>query len=197
MSYFINRPEARLKLMEIASELKNGIGKEMSLDALNTLISSTLDGLTELYKRLGTKIYCKPTTHFMRFFLRRTHFNKEKGHSNDENMTLYFMRLKDFEQRRQEILALCNTGKSVELLNLINEINESNNNSKIILRNRGDKIYYIRYSEDYFIEGLENSNLVGKISFKDYGRNRKKIDDYVEASDLKGILGLPFVISKV
>lgn len=197
MSYFISRPEARLKLIEIANILRNGIEKEMSLEALNSLVGSTLEELTELYKRLGTKIYCKPTTNFIRFYLRRFYYNKRKGRSNDENITLYFMKIEDFEQRKLEILDLCNMGKSGELLDLINEINESNNNPKIALRNRGDRSFEIRYSEDYFIEGLENSKFVGSLSFKDYGKNRKIVDDYIEASDLKAILKLPFVISRV
>jgi len=106
------------------------------------------------------------------------------------------MKIKDFEQRKQEILALCNAGKSVELMSLINEINESNKNPKIALRNQGDRNVEIRYSEDYFIKGLANSNLVGRISFKDYTKNKKVVDDYIEANNLKALLELPFVISK-
>ena len=47
------------------------------------------------------------------------------------------MKRKDFEQRKQEILSLCDMGKSVELVRLINEINENNKNPKITLRNQG------------------------------------------------------------
>lgn len=195
MSYFITRPEAKLQLEEIRDSIKKFLEKEMSFDELTSLTQTTLDTLTELSSRLGTKIYHDITTFYVRFYSRKVYYDKGRKGGRDETITICSMKKKDFEQRREELLDLCNKGKSGELVRLINEINENNKNPKIALRNQGDRNVEIRYSDDYFIKGIATSDLIGRISFKDYTKNKELVDGYVKQNKLKAILELPFVNS--